>query len=230
MKKLKIVQKTKINRLFLPLVLLGLISFSCSSAKDSYRNTNLNSNRNFVNIETINSVDDSFDVTIKKLNKELKKLDGLKIRVKLDNDKLKKELKEIRLHSFVDCDEIEAMVHKIQDEFKDHEFKFNFDFDLDNLNESMRKLETELKDMNIDLSNLKEEMKKLKAFLHELKSELIKDGYVKNEDEDFDLEFTKDKIVVNGERLPDNLLDKYKEIYKKHYGKEISDTFRLRNN
>ena len=47
--------------------------------------------------------------------------------------------------------------------------------------------------------------------------------------DDFDAEFNSDELIINGKRLPDNLLSKYKEMYKKHFGKEIEDGFRFRN-
>jgi hypothetical protein len=43
------------------------------------------------------------------------------------------------------------------------------------------------------------------------------------------MEFTRDKLEINGKRLPDNLLEKYKEMYKEHFGKEISNKFRINN-
>ena len=86
-----------------------------------------------------------------------------------------------------------------------------------------------MKGLRIDMSHLKEKMKVLKGFIKDIKSELIKDGYLDKNANDFDLDFTKDKIEVNGKRLPDNLLEKYKKIYKEHFGKEINDRFRIKS-
>jgi len=228
MSKLKIFKKNNSLKSVFMFMLLVIFSLGCSSSSNTYKSAGLFSNGFIIDKDTSNFSDDDFDIEIKKLNKELKHLNGIKIRVRLDNDKIKKELRKMKFNSKINCDEIDELVHNLKVELEDNPINVNIDFDFKELNKSMEKLKENLKDMKIDMSNLKVEMKKLKSFLHELRSELIKDGYVENDDEDFDLEFTKDKIVVNGEILPDNLLEKYKNIYKKHYGREIDGKFRMK--
>ena len=224
----KFIKNSNVIKSSLVLLLLVIFSIGCSSSSNSYRNGGLYSSSFIVDKDTSSLLYDDFDIEIKKLNKELKHLDGIKVRVKLDNDKIRKELKKMKFKSRINCDEIEELVHNLKVELEENPIDVNIDFDFKELNESMEKLKEKLKDMKIDMSNLKEEMKKLKSFLHELRSELIKDGYVENDDEDFELEFTKDKIVVNGERLPDNLLEKYKKIYEANFEREIDGKFRMK--
>jgi len=142
----------------------------------------------------------------------------------VNNDEIKRESDKFKLNVFFDRNKIEELVENLQNEFES--YPINFDFN--KLNESMAKLKSELKEMNIDTSNLRAEMKKLKSFSHEFKSELIKDGYVENEDDDFNMEFSKDELIVNDKTLPNNMLIKYKNIYKKHYGRKIEGKFRMK--
>jgi hypothetical protein len=53
---------------------------------------------------------------------------------------------------------------------------------------------------------------------------LVVDGYIDNENEDVEIKISAKEIFVDGEKLPGKLLDKYKSIYKKYMGKNISKT------
>jgi hypothetical protein len=137
-------------------------------------------------------------------------------------EQLHKNLEKLKDEKFFDDEKWKELDKKLSDEFRDRDFDFRFNFDFD-------KLDLKMKDLKIDLSHLKEKMKTLKEFLKDVKSELVKDGYLDENDDDFDLNFTKDKIEVNGKILPDSLLEKYKKIYKDHFGKEMDDRFRIIN-
>ncbi len=218
---------TTILTLFL-LTLFSILSLGFSSAKYGIVNQNVHLYSGLITQDSSDVDDcDDLNITIEKLNDKLKQLEGIKVSVNIDKDKLKEKLKRIRIHSIIDQEKINEFVENLKEELEDN--PIDIDFNFETLNESLEKMKENLEDMEIDLSNLKVEMKKLKSFLKEMKSELIKDGYIDNSDEDYDLEFTKDEIIVNGEKLPDELLDKYKNIYEKHFGREITDTFRLKN-
>ena len=66
--------------------------------------------------------------------------------------------------------------------------------------------------------------KKLDGFIDELKKKLVEDGYIKNENEDVEIKLSAKAMFVDGEKLPGELLDKYKNIYKKHMGKDLSES------
>ena len=85
----------------------------------------------------------------------------------------------------------------------------------------MEKLSEELADLDINMDDLNKELKKLDAFMDELREELVKDGYINNTDEEFELDLSRNHMTVNGERLPEDLFEKYKRLYKTHFGKEI---------
>ena len=144
-------------------------------------------------------------------------------------EQLHKNLEKLKDENFFDDEKWDELDRKLSDSFSDRDVDFHFNFDFDKLNMSLNKLDLKMKNLKIDLSNLKEKMNALKGFLKDVRSELVKDGYLDDNDDDFDLNFTKDKIEVNGKRLPDNLLEKYKKIYKEHFGKEIDDRFRIIN-
>lgn len=130
---------------------------------------------------------------------------------------------------FFDEETVEKAMEEVNENLENLPKNIHVDIDADALAESMENIRINLKDLKIDMSGLREKMKQLKGFLKEMKSELIKDGYLNEDDENFDMEFTKDKLEINGERLPDNLLEKYKKLYKSHFGKEPNDTFRICN-
>ena len=175
----------------------------------------------------------AFNQQMKELNERMK---DFKFNFHFDKEnyqkmmeQLHKNLEKLKEENFFDDDKWEDLDRKLSDAFRDRNFDFHFDFDFDKLNMSLDKLDLKMKDLKINLSHLKEKMKALKGFLKDVRSELVKDGYLDENDNDFDLNFTKDKIEVNGKRLPDNLLEKYKRIYKEHFGKEINDRFRIIN-
>ncbi len=71
-------------------------------------------------------------------------------------------------------------------------------------------------------------MKKMNSFLAELKRELVNDGYIKSTDEDFDLEMDIDNTRINDVKIKSENHVKYKEIYKKHFDKELDGTFKIK--
>lgn len=175
----------------------------------------------------------AFRHQMKELNERMK---NFKFNFHFDNEnyqkmmeQLHKNLEKLKEENFFDDDKWEDLDRKLSDAFRDRNFDFHFNFDFDKLNMSLDKLDLKMKDLKIDMSHLKEKMKELKGFLKDVRSELVKDGYLNENDDDFDLNFTKDKIEINGKKLPDNLLEKYKRIYKEHFGKEIDDCFRIIN-
>lgn len=144
-------------------------------------------------------------------------------------DQIKENTERLKNENFFDEDKLEKMSQELSEAFKDHNFDVHVNYDFDKLDMNLDKLKMNIKGLKIDMSHLNEKMEELKEFMHDVKSELIKDGYLDKNDDEFDLEFTKDKIEVNGKRLPDNLLGKYKTIYKDHFGKEIDDRIRIMN-
>jgi chromosome segregation ATPase len=84
-------------------------------------------------------------------------------------------------------------------------------------------LEESMKDLNINMDNLNKEMEKLNGFIKDLKSEMVKDGLLESADEDAHIDIGKNEMRVNGVKVPDNLFEKYKKMYKEHLGKDLED-------
>lgn len=143
--------------------------------------------------------------------------------------KMRKELKVLKECDFFDEEAFEKAMDQVKINLDNLPGKIQVDIDTDALAKSMENVRIHMKDIKIDMSKLRAKLKQLKNFMIDVRSELVKDGYLDDEDEDFEMEFTKDKLEINGHRLPDNLLEKYKDIYKEHFGKEISHKFRINN-
>jgi len=77
------------------------------------------------------------------------------------------------------------------------------------------------------MHDLNGEMKKLNSFLEELKSELVKDGYLNSTEEDYNLEMNESGTKVNDNDVKIDHHKKYKELYKKHFDKEIDGTIKI---
>lgn len=176
---------------------------------------------------------EAFDKGMKELNERMK---NFKFNFHFDSldvnrimNQVNKNLEKLKDRDFFNEKHLAKMNEKLSRAFDNHNFDFHFNFDFDKLNMSLDKLNMKMKELNIRMDHLKEKMNVLKEFLKDVKAELIKDGYLDKNDNNYDLDFTRDRIEVNGKRLPDNLLEKYKKIYKERFGKEIDDRFRIIN-
>ncbi len=201
---------------------------------------------------------DDIDWEMRELQEDLadlkEELKDLKINLGEDFQEDMKELAE-ELRTEFNSKEFKQEMADLQREIRDMDFDFDFDFDwnsdefrkemaelkhelsnikvnvdLSGLDEEMRQLKAELKDLDIDMSGLKREMKVLKSFLHELKNEMISDGVIEDDDSLFELEFENDGMYVNDKKVPHDLYLKYREIYKKYYDEyPDEDSFHINN-
>jgi chromosome segregation ATPase len=105
-----------------------------------------------------------------------------------------------------------------------------FELNMENLEEEMERLEFEMDDLSKEMEELDREMKILDKFLKAIKKELVKDNYLNNADENFELELSSTEMKVNNKKVPDDLFNKYKEIYKEHYNKEPGDKIKIHIN
>ena len=92
----------------------------------------------------------------------------------------------------------------------------------------MKELQKNLKGIKIDVMDIKGEVKKLKSFLDDLKSRLVSDGYLKSKDEDYNLEMSKEKTIVNGVPVKEQHHREYAEIYKRHFKKDLDSTIKIK--
>ena len=137
------------------------------------------------------------------------------------------------IDSFEDCNELH--IHFDRQKFQDSMEKLHenlkgienikINMDMDEFNDGMKDFSESMKNMKKDLSGLKENVKELKwktkqfeNFIDEISEELTYDDYLTDEDETYYLELSKDEMIINGDRLPVNLHNKYLNIYLKYYG------------
>jgi len=173
---------------------------------------------------------DEFNEEMKKLHKELGKLKSFKFDFDFDNEEfrtqmeeLKKELSELdleKLHFDFDDEEFRMNMEELKKDLKEQ--KYSFHFDMDNFKEEMRELKEELKHLDIELDELDIEMKKLDGFMDNMREELESDGLINDKTDDFDLDLSNDKMIINGEPVPDELFKKYKDMYEEHFGKKLN--------
>jgi len=171
--------------------------------------------------------DEKFNEGMEELQERLDELKDRKFDLKFDSEKFKEQME------------------KLNEQFKDHQFNIEFDFDLDELEETleahrfnlddididledldiqMEELDEVLEELDINMEDLDEEMEKFDGFIDELRKELVVNGYIDNENEDVEIKLSAKEMFINGKKLPGELLDKYKNIYKKHMGKDMSET------
>ncbi len=144
-------------------------------------------------------------------------------------EELKKELSELdfeELQFEFDDEEFRMNMEELKKELKGK--KYSFHFDMDNFKEEMRELKEELKHLDIELDDLDIELKKLDGFMDDLREELQSDGLIYNKDDDFDLDLGNDEMLINGEPVPDELFNKYKDMYEEHFGKKLDGEYKLK--
>ncbi|MCL5030443.1 MAG: hypothetical protein M1480_15640 [Bacteroidetes bacterium] len=106
----------------------------------------------------------------------------------------------------------------------------DFKIDMEKFSHQMEKFKDEMKSFHFDMEKFKKERKTFKSFMKDIRGELVKDKLIKNEDEKFDMKMNSKEMFINGNKVPDNLFKKYKEIYQQHYGKEIEKEFDINTN
>jgi hypothetical protein len=82
--------------------------------------------------------------------------------------------------------------------------KFHFHFDTAAFNNGMRELKIAMKDFKIYIKGFKESMKKYKEFIKDMRHELVNDGLIKSEDDQFNMKFNAKELLINGNKVPDN--------------------------
>jgi len=185
--------------------------------------------------------EDEFEKNMEELEKNLGELKNNKIEIYIDSDRIKDHIKDLgeklkdipypkEIDINIDMDVFKEGMKKFHDEMRLHKFHIDsLDINMDELHNNMKELKNNLKNLKIESKDFKIEMKNLKTFLRDLKNELVKDGYLNSKDDELNLNMSADKMTVNGKKISGEHLTKYKELYKKHYGKEIEGKIKIDN-
>lgn len=189
--------------------------------------------------------EDEFEKNMEKLEEHLKDLKDKKIEPYFDSENFKENMKELEenlknlpvppsppdvdVDVYLDMNDFKDGMKQLGEAFKHFDFKLDSsDMDMSELRESMKELKKNMKGLKIEVNSPSGEMKKTNSFLAELKRELVNDGYIKSTDEDFDLEMDIDNTRINDVKIKSENHVKYKEIYKKHFDKELDGTFKIK--
>ncbi len=187
--------------------------------------------------------EEEFEKNMEKLEEKLKDLKAKKIELHFDSEKFKDDMKKLEenlkdlpdhpakadIDIYLDMDDFKDGMKKFGETFKTFDFKIDSsEFDMSELRESMKELKKSMKGLKIEMHGLKGEMKKLNLFLADLKTELVKDGYLNSTEGEYDLEISANSTKVNDLEVKNEDHKKYKELYKKHFDKEIDGTIKIK--
>lgn len=169
--------------------------------------------------------------------------------MKTELDSLMKDLKDKDFEVYINPDDIKEPMMKFKKFFKDFTPPEPPKVDMEQFHKKMKKfleqmkqhklnidsLEIELRDRMkdfrkgqkkkieiIELKNENDEFNKSEIFIDELKDELIKDGYLDSSASGFSFRMYENKITVNNKELPGELLNNYKEIFRRHHGRHMN--------
>lgn len=184
---------------------------------------------------------DKFKKQMKHLTVDLQKLKDKKIIIKIDTSDFN-----------INMDELKANLEKLKEDSSLYNFNFNMDdfnnsmkefnkkmknfkvelekIDLDDLRNEIERTKDHLDKMHLDMSKVNKDLRKFNLFIKDLRKELVQDNVIKNKDEDFNMNFNSDEIVINGKKLPDSLHKKYIKLYKDHFGKDLDDEIKINVN
>jgi len=190
--------------------------------------------------------EDEFEKNMEILEESLKDLKDKKIELYFDSEEFKENMKELEenlknlpipsdvdvdVDVYLDMDDLKEGMKNFGESFKQFDFKIDSsEFDMSALREGMKGLKKNMKGLKIEIHGLNGEIKKLNSFLDELKSKLVKDGYINSVDEDFDLDMDKFNTKVNDVYVTPENHEQYKKLYKRHFDKEINETIIINKN
>lgn len=212
--------------------------------KDSYSNKDKSKrikifiDKDSAESDTSESDEDEFDFP---MSFKFKIDDDFLKDMRIELDSMLKELKDKDFEIHINPDDMKSEMHKFKKHFEKIIPPEPPEFDRDKFKEEMKKFREEMKKLdsididlkgkfrdlkkrNIEIIELKKnaaEHKKTKSFVNELKEELVKDGYLDSIDSELRFKMNDDKISVNGQDLPKELVSKYKELFKKHHERDF---------
>lgn len=194
--------------------------FDMNKFKDDMKEMKLNIIRDLPGKIEIDINKEELKESMNVLKESLKDLKTKKFEFHFDKEAFNEDMKKLKEDiKKIDFDKIQIEVRK----------------NLEDAEEELAKVKINIENLDIDLSGLDEdlktlnvEMEKLDNFLKEMKIELVKDGYLKSEDEKMNLTLNEDVIKINGKSLSPEHHSKYLDLYEKHFDKKIKGDFKIR--
>ena len=152
-----------------------------------------------------------FEENLENLKEKLEKMKDRKFELRYDSETFKKYMEELQEHlknQQFDFDDFE-FDFDFDEDFNDQSFLFNFDLDLDGFKNEMESLNDELANMDFRMEEIDKKLENLDALLKEMKKELVKDGYISDEEDDAEIKLSGSELVVNGKTVAVQLFEKY---------------------
>ena len=186
--------------------------------------------------------EDKFEKNMEQLEESLKDLKDKKIDLYFDSEEFKDNMEKLEenlknmpippnppdIDIYLDMEDFKEGMKNFGESFKHFDFRFDSsEFDMSELRESMKELKKNIKGLKIEMHDLNSETKKLNAFLSELKSDLVKDGYLNSDTEEYDFKMNSALTKVNDRVIKQEHHKKYLELYKKHFDKNIDGTIKI---
>lgn len=186
--------------------------------------------------------EEQFDKNMEKLKNELEKLKDLDIEINIDPERLEEDMKDLDKNlqnlridnrnfpfdeeKFNKC--MKEMTKNMRAELftSSKRLKVN----MENFHNRMNGFRNNMMHFKYNMNDLKANLKKLDLFIKDLKAELVKDKIIDNENDDVEINFSNTGLEINEKRVPDEVFEKCKSLYKKHYGKEIDADWCLKVN
>jgi hypothetical protein len=180
--------------------------------------------------------DSTFREGVKNMKEEMAKLKDVKVRIKFDKDKFSKEMEILRkelsdMNINEDLRNLNEDIRKMTEELRNKKIVIDdIKVDIPEIEVEIKNLDRKKLNLDRELSELRKELNKLEGFMNDMRKELRKDGIIKSEDEDFSIRVRSGKIIVNDEEIPSEKAAKYREIYRKNFGKELKESERFEIN
>lgn len=166
---------------------------------------------------------EEFNKGMEALKESLESMKSQKFEFHFDKESFGEEMKKLK----------ENLKHNL-DKIDTDKIKIEIRNDMEELEKEIDKIKIHIDDIDIDLSGLDDEMQTLKIemdnldkFISEMKTELVKDGYIETEDEKLTLSMQDDSITINGKELSQEHQSKYKNLYREHFGHDKKMNFKI---
>jgi chromosome segregation ATPase len=133
-------------------------------------------------------------------------------------EELKNNLQNINVD--INMDEVNEQLKQAKEQMSNIDININ----LSELKEEMASLKEELKSMKVQIKDANKNVNKFNSFMSDLKSEMEKDGVIEDSEDDIDMIFNSKEMIIDGDKVSDELHNKYKMMYEKRFGKMNDET------
>ncbi|MFO7445992.1 MAG: hypothetical protein R6W90_06465, partial [Ignavibacteriaceae bacterium] len=194
----------------------------------------------------VNMEDFHFDM--EKFKKDMAKMhedmESRRFDFSFDGEQLRKDMKKMtsKLKLAFESGEFEEDMRKLHKEMEDIKVDIDVDkihedvqramenIDMSELHEQMAELKSELKKSKSEIKRAKKGVRKFNRFMNDLTEELEKDGIIDDADDDFDMEFNSREMIIDGEKVPAELHQKYKDMYEEKMDRKMDDDMSIKTN